>query len=341
MRGRPKRLNGAPTMADVAALSQVSINTVSLALRQPTRVAPATRTRIHEAIEQLGYTPNLLAGALVTKRTNIIGVVIPSINYTSLWDIVSALTDVFDENGYQILMGMTKYSLEREARIVQTFLTYRPAGMVLTGLMHLDQVHESLAKVDFPVAEILRVGPNPIDICVGFSHEKAMRTLVDLLVDGGRKKLAYVRTPHFEASDREGERVAAFISEVAKRGLRNDLLFEAPSTIGGGTAVIDEILNHDAKIDGVIFGTHLPALGSLIHCQQKGITVPGQIALAAFGSPTDGTASIEPGLTTIQTDHRDIGHTSAHAILGRLSGQPAAGPTVIELPFKLIRRGSA
>ena len=62
-------------MADVAALSSVSINTVSLAMRAPHRVAPATRSRINDAIDSHGYTPNRLAGALAANQTKIIAVI--------------------------------------------------------------------------------------------------------------------------------------------------------------------------------------------------------------------------------------------------------------------------
>ncbi len=334
------RSTGVPTMKDVAALANVSVNTVSLVLRQPERVAPATRERVKAAIERLDYTPNRIAGALVTKRTKIIGVVIPTITYTSLWDIVSALTDVFDENGYQILIGMTNYSLEREARAVETFLAYRPSGMVLTGLAHSEEVHERLGRVDIPIAEVLRVGTDPIDFCVGFNHDEAIRVLVNLLWNAGHRNIAYVRTPQFETSDREAERMTGFTSELAKLGGPVDLFFTTPSTLAGGAGIVPQLLEHERGITAAIFSSYMPGLGALVHCGQSGIDIPGRIALTAFGSPTDGAATIEPGLTTIEIDHTAIGRLAAQTMIRRIAGQTLDSPT-IETPYKLMRRGSA
>ena len=328
-------------MADVAALSGVSINTVSLAMRAPNRVAPTTRSRISDVIKSLGYTPNRLAGALAANQTNIVAVIIPTITYTSLSEIVNALTETFDKNGYEILIGMTNYSLENEARIVKTFLSYRPAGVILTGLRHLSQVRAHLSQVEFPIVEILNIGPQAIDMCVGFKHEKAMQTLAGLIIEGGRKRIAYVRTPHLETSDREADRLSAFIATMDAHGLPYHLIFESPSTMAGGMTLMNKFLNEGPDADAIIFSSYSPAIGSLIFCQQNGIDVPGRFAIAAFGAPADVASAVHPGLTSIQIDHDAIGRTAARAILNRLASEPETGSSVMDLHFELVRRGSA
>ena len=328
------------TMADVAALSGVSVNTVSLSLREAPRVAPATQLRIRDAIDALGFTPNRLAGALAANQTKIIGVIIPTITYTSLSEIVTALTEVFDNNGYEILIGITNYSLKTEARIVETFLSYRPAGLVLTGLQHLTKVRDHLRDVDFPIVEILNIGPSAIDMCVGFDHGRAMRSLTSHFADSGRKRIAYARTPHLDASDRESERLSAFVAEMDAHSLPNHLVFESSSTTAAGISLMNQVLDKAPDTDAIIFSSHRPAIGSLIFCQQNGISIPGRFAIATFGAPADVAAAVNPGLASIEIDHEAIGLSAANAVLNRLLGEPAPEVPQMDIGFKFVRRGS-
>ncbi len=104
--------------------------------------------------------------------------------------------------------------------------------------------------------------------------------------------------------------------------------------------MVQQLVGHERGITGAIFSSFMPALGALVQCRQTGIQVPERLALTAFGSPTDGATTIEPGLTTIEIDHTAIGRQAAQAMVRRIAGDTLDTQT-IETPYKLMRRGSA
>ena len=126
------------TLIDVAKVAGVSPITVSRALNQPHLVRPNTVAKVQEAVQQTGYVKNMMAGALASNRSKLISLVLPTIATPIFADMVEAASDRLTQAGYQVLLGLSRYEAWREEVLVETILSRRPDGVMLTGTLHTD-----------------------------------------------------------------------------------------------------------------------------------------------------------------------------------------------------------
>ena len=162
----------APTLEDVARHAGLSSMTVSRALNTPQLVRPKTVEKVMQAVHAVGYIPNALAGGLASRRSKLIAVVVPQINNNMFVDMIQSLSDTLALRGYHILLCVTGYSDQTEAELVATLLSRRPDGMVLTGIHHTPALKKVIYNAAIPVVELWDLTPTPLDMLVGFSHEK-------------------------------------------------------------------------------------------------------------------------------------------------------------------------
>src|SRR5580692_7897434 len=102
--------------------------TVSRVLNTPERVSATTAARVREAIDRLGYVPNLLAGGLSSRRSRMVAAIVPNIAGPTFSDPVQAFTDVLGEAGYHVMLGLTGYAPGAEEALVRAVLTRQPDG---------------------------------------------------------------------------------------------------------------------------------------------------------------------------------------------------------------------
>lgn len=121
------------TLSEVAAQARVSPITVSRALRDPAKVSPEARARIDQAIRELGYVPNPAARALASGRTDVVGVIIPSVSNNVFADVTRGIYDALEGSALSVQMGNTRYSPLTEEELIRVFLSQRPAGLIVAG----------------------------------------------------------------------------------------------------------------------------------------------------------------------------------------------------------------
>ena len=121
-----------PTLSAVADLAGVSAITVSRVVRLPEKVAPETRARVEAAMRELGYVPNLLAGALAGARTKSIGVLVPTIANSIFADTVQGLSDELEPLGYAVILAQSRYDDAREDHMLAALLSRR---VLVTGIL--------------------------------------------------------------------------------------------------------------------------------------------------------------------------------------------------------------
>ena len=109
----------AARLEEVARMAGVSPITVSRALRNPDIVAEETRGRIAQAVKKIGYVRNFNAGALASRKTTTIGIIVPTIMDVGFAEVVHGFYDTMGEHNYQLLLGVSDYSEEVEERLVR------------------------------------------------------------------------------------------------------------------------------------------------------------------------------------------------------------------------------
>jgi len=325
------------TLADVAKVAGVSPITVSRALNQPQLVRPNTLARVQEAVQQTGYVKNMMAGALASNRSKLVSLVIPSIATPIFAEMVEAVTDTLTQAGYQLLLGLSRYEPWREEVLVETILSRRPDGIIVTGTLHTDNTRRRLELSGVPVVEAWDMASSPIDMVVGFSHEEVGQATARHLLERGYRRIAILAVN----DPRGARRNQGLQAELARHGVAVAAvqLMPLPTTLQRGREGLAQLLAQAPDLDAVVCSSDTLAHGVLTEAVSRGLDVPGQVAVIGFGD-LNFAAHTYPPLSTIHVDGRNIGTVAAQLLLDRLDGGNQVRPRVIDTGFELVHRAS-
>jgi LacI family gluconate utilization system Gnt-I transcriptional repressor len=332
-----RRGSGGITLSDVAKLAGVSAITVSRALNTPDLVTPETREKVRHAVERTGYVPNLLAGGLASNRSRLVAAVVPTIAGPVFLETIQALTEALAAKGYQLMLGQSGYDNSREDALIDAIVGRRPDGIVLTGIMRSADGRRRLLASGIPVVETWDLTPTPIDMLVGFSHEKAGAATAEFLHRKGYRRPAIVTGDDHRANLRRGgfEQAWKALGGAAPRVQH----VPAPTTLGSGRAALRELLAGAEPVDAVACSSDALAHGVITEAQARGLRVPQDVGVIGFGDLAF-ARDAHPSITTVRVDGTAIGRQAARFIVERAEGRPV-GDKVLDLGFSLIERESA
>ncbi|MFN3937527.1 MAG: LacI family DNA-binding transcriptional regulator [Gemmobacter sp.] len=328
----------AVTLSDVARAADVSVITVSRALRTPDLVSAKVRARISEAVERLGYVPNPAARALASQRSEVLGVVIPSVANSVFAALMTGVMDALEGSGLQVQFANTRYLHSRELELLRIFAAQRPSGLIVAGIDQSPEARALLERLDCPVVQVMEVGPDPVDMMVGCDHAAGARLAVRHLLDQGYARPGFLGARMDPRAQRRlaGYRDVTEVAEVADP--RRIVTTPAPSTVAAGVRLLSDLLAQAPDTDAVFCANDDIALGALFECQRRGIRVPQDFGIAGFND-LEFSAVAEPGLTSVRTHRYEMGQRAVEMVRSVLAGQRPTARTV-DLGCTLIARGS-
>lgn len=339
---RGRRGTGSVILADVAKLAGVSAITVSRALNSPNRVSPDTLKLVRAAVARSGYVPNLMAGGLASSKSRLVAALVPTISGPIFLETIQALTEALEDSGYQMMLGQSGYLESREDALLDAIIGRRPDGIVLTGIMHSAAGRRRLLACGIPVVETWDLTPTPIDMLVGFSHERAGAAVAEFLHVRGRQKLAIVTGDDHRALLRR----KGFIEAAARLGIRGagdgkipTCYAPAPTTLGSGRMGLGTLLSQHPDADAVFCSSDALALGVIIEAHARRIAVPKRLAVVGFGD-LGFAKDTHPALTTVRIDGTAIGHLAARLIVLRAAGGTVP-QRITDIGFSIVARASA
>jgi len=333
-----------PTIRDVSRLAGVSRMTVSRVIRNLDLVLPDTRARVNKAIADLGYVPDRAAGSLSSRRTGFIALMLPTLTNANFAAVAHGLTEALRADDYHLLITYTDYSLAEEERQLKNLLARRPEAIVLTGAAHSRTASRMLLAANIPVVEVADLPRQPIEHAVGFSNYQVGRTAARYLIEKGFKRIGAVASSNEgDVIDHRGEeRMRGFEDELRNSGIATDLVLRhgrAPVSYDHGAASIAILLDRERRIEAVFAVSDLSAVGVVMESQRRGVTVPEDLSVIGFGDFEVGRV-INPPLTTVQVDFRELGQRTGALILGLLSAGASQTPQIIDVGLKVIARSS-
>ena len=339
-----KKRNGARkeiaevTLEDIAKLVGVSAITVSRALNTPEKVAENTREKIARAVERLGYVPNRVAGALVSRSSRLVAASVPTIINPIYAETVSYFSEAMRHAGYEVLLGESGPAEEeaQEEALVTAILSRRPDALLLTGVKHSSRCRQQLLASGIPVVEIWETSPSPLDVIVGFSHEKLGTSVAHYFLQKDYSDFAVV-----SAGDRRALiRAHAFTEQVeASTGKRVfTVRTHTPSTYHDGRQALCDLLAQGFRQGGIFCSSDALAHGILTEARQSGIAIPDEIAVMGFGDLAF-SACTSPPLSTIYLDRQKVGTQAAQRLLQRIAGEEISG-MVEDVGFAIVSRGT-
>lgn len=319
------------TLRDVSEASGVSEMTVSRVLRNKGDVSPATRQRVQDAAKKLGYVPNKIAGALASNRVNLVAVIIPSLGNMVFPEVLSGISDVFEETPLQPVVGVTDYLPEKEEKVLFEMLSWRPSGVIIAGLEHSDASRAMLAQSGIPVVEIMDTDGEAIDACVGISHRRAGRKMAEAIVEQGYGKIAFLGTK-MPLDHRARKRFEGFTRTLGKSGIEiaDQEFYSGGSALAKGREMTQAVLDRSGDVDFLYYSNDMIGAGGLLHLLDTGVDVPGRIGLAGFNG-VELLDGLPRRLATMDACRREIGRTAARIIAERNDTPGSGGGERIEL----------
>src|SRR6266436_2042941 len=189
---RKRAKSGEIRLTEVAKLAGVSPITASRFFRKPEALSLSKRERVASAAKELGYVPNLAARALASQRTEVIGVVIPSLSNNVFADVLRGVYDASEQSRYSIQLANTRYSILQEEKLLRLFRAQKPAGLIVTGINQTTESRAVLESMDCPVTQIMEIGDSPVDMMVGFSHYDAGFAAISHILEQGRRRIGFL-----------------------------------------------------------------------------------------------------------------------------------------------------
>lgn len=327
------------TIEDVARQAGVAPITVSRALNTPEKVSLKFRKRIDLAVETLGYVPNLIAGGLASAGMRMIPVIVPSLSILTYIEVIHGIQQTLEASGYQVLLGSTDFSLERETALVDSVLGYSPSGVILTGLKHSDRTIRRLRSWGRPVVEMMELGEGAIDMNVGVDNTQVGATMARHLLERGYRRIAYLgtgMTHDYRAMQRyEGHRQV-----LRDAGVKSELLFQhdEPSSYDVGRQLFLEAWESCPELEALHFANDNLAAGAILEANRRGIRVPEDIAIGGYLGLSL-SEHLTPRLTTVAVPRLEMGVAAAGMLLRRLEDQPPT-PTQRDIGYQLMVRES-
>jgi LacI family gluconate utilization system Gnt-I transcriptional repressor len=334
-RGRTRRRI---TLADVAREVGVSTMTASRAITRPELVSAELRAQIEKAIRDLGYVPNRAARALASARSHVIAVLIPSLSNAVFTDVLAGVQDAVDAEGYQVLIGNTRYSDAEEEKLVNIHLQSNPDGVLLTGLTQSDKVRQMLAAANLPTVSMMDLSDDPGCYSVGLSQFDAGYTVTRHLIVKGYRRIGFIAAQLDERTLKRAEGYRHALREAGLYDARREVLVPDPSTIALGAELIGRLMACVPDCDAVFCCNDDLAYGAIYQCQRRGIAVPKQLAVCGFND-LPASAWMNPSVTSIATPRYRIGFEAA-TLLKRLINGETPELHRIDLGFTLMARES-
>ncbi|MCZ8122370.1 MAG: LacI family DNA-binding transcriptional regulator [Magnetospirillum sp.] len=327
------------TIVDVARAAGVAQSTVSLFFRDPSRVAPKSAEKIRRVVSETGYRPNLAASGLRSLRSQIVGVMVPSLTEFTGAAAVETLQAELRAANLQTQINLTNYDKQSEADSLEALLAWSPAGIVLTGTDHSQGVRIRLLEAGIPVVELWDVSGRAVDLTVGFSHEACGAAMFDHLYEVGARRFAFLGT-RLDLNVRAAKRAKGFMAAANARNCHVELFQSSVGTsmpyLGGVLAgmAFDVVDGYDA----FACSHDLIALGALFEAQRRSIRVPEKTKIIGFGDASFCTSTV-PSLSTIAPPSKEIGIVAVRELTARIRGERSQR-RVFDLGFDLIRRGT-
>lgn len=304
------------TIRDVARRAQVSIASVSRALNNLANVSEHTRTRVADAVRELGYVPHAGARSLSLARTNAIGVVLPDLHGEFFSEIVRGMDKEASHRGYLLLLSNMHSGSGQSANALKA-LRGRVDGMIVMA-PHLSEseLSEALpAKTPAILVNTPVRGQNEIRL----DNAAGARAVAAHFLEHGRKRIIHIAGAEGNVDAKERE--MAFRDALEGKGVQLEVV-QGDFTEESGEAAIRSMLHSGAKFDAIFAGNDMMASGALQALRDAGVAVPAEVALAGFD---DIPLAKHIGLTTVRVRIAELGQRAVERLIAVIEGDETPG----------------
>jgi LacI family transcriptional regulator len=328
-------------MIDIARDLGVSLMTVSKALRSHSDISEETRTRVMKRARELDYRPNWIARSLVTRRTYVIGLVIPDLMHSFFAEVAKGVTRKFEPLNYQIIIANSDENAEIEERQVELLLARNVDGLILASTQPNARrgLFRTLESREVPYVLIDRA-PAGLDAhFVGVKDEEIGAMAVEHLIEQGCRRIAHIRGPAIPPGT---GRLRGYTRTLAKHGLKAppEYVVSGQHQDGSGYEAMRQLLRLTPPPDGVFCYNDPVAAGAIKAVLEAGLRVPEDIAIIGAGNVHYSDLLRVP-LSTIDQSSSTIGETAAELLVSCIESKtPVPVKRILIAPQLVVRESS-
>ena len=320
---------------EIARLAGVSRATVSRYLNNG-YVSSEKKEVIRKVIQETGYQPSSQAQTLRTKKTSLIGVILPKINSDTISREVEGISDILTRRGYQLILANTNNDVEEELKYLSLFKERQVDGVVFIATM-FTRKHKQMLK-DYKVPIVLLGQHLDGYPCIYQDDYKAAFMVTEKLAKKG-KKFAYIGvTDKDEAVG--ARRKKGFMDALHKGKLEilPEKMKTGSFTMDSGYEMAKELFEEDPSIDSLVCATDTMAVGAMTYLKEIGLRIPDDVQIAGIGDGVSGKI-VEPKLTTVHFYYKTSGMEAA-AMLADLIENDTGISKEIKMGCELVERES-
>lgn len=328
-----------PTIIDIAREAGVSISTVSRVLNNSMPVAEETAKRVIKTIRRLEFSPNVAARNLASKRTNTIGLLLPTIRGSFFTPLLTGIDLCMSENGFDLLIFASPKLERHEFTRMVPVGEHNTDGLIVFTSSMVDEEIIRLHSRGFPLVLLHRSAPEKVPIpTILFENKKGAEEIIDHLIEvHGCRKIAFLAGPPLNEDSYWREQ--GFRAALEKHGLSPD-----PALIGVGefegpiaAAAVRKMLASGARPDAIFTGDDEAAAGVITALLQMGLRVPEDIAVVGFDDAYLAPYLSVP-LTTVKAPIEMAGYEAASQLVNLIREGKTELTTI--LPTELVVRRS-
>jgi DNA-binding LacI/PurR family transcriptional regulator len=312
MARRPTLKAGAQVTAeDVARRLGVSQSTISRAFSMTASISDEMKLRVIKAADKLGYRPNVIARSLITRRTNMVAIVMDNLVDSFYPVVLDQLVQQVQSRGFQTLLFVASPG-QAVDDIMPNLLQYQVDAIILTSATISSAMARTCAARDTPVVSFNRYVPGLGIHAVSSDNIAGARQVADFLVTTGHERLAFIAAQSDATTNRD--RLKGFVSRLKELGMRphaqeegGDFSYEA------GYAATKRLLRRATRPDALFFACDVMAAGGIDAAREIGLSVPEDISVVGYD---DVPMAALPcySLTTIRQPIREMAKTAVEML---------------------------
>ncbi len=302
------------TMHDVAKEADVSIATVSRALRSPDLVSSDTMERIEGAIRKTQYKYSMVT-PVPGGTLPVIGIIIPSTICFGFADTIFGIQKASQEMGFALSVGSTNYDNQIERSLLENFQKNRVAGLILTGFsLSNESLIREIVRSGVPVCVIWENSSDAEISYVGFDNFKAVHELANHLIALGHQRIGLLCGP-FSKSHRPHRRLNGYRTALEEQSIVYDpqLVYEANPSMEEGKIGMKQIMSLPNPPTAVLAAADVFALGAMKTAREMGLNIPDDVSIVGVDDIPYAEYS-NPPLTTVRVPCYEIGYGAVEVI---------------------------
>jgi DNA-binding LacI/PurR family transcriptional regulator len=327
-------------MKDIAKLAGVSKATVSRVINNSQNVSSELREKVEKVLKETGYTPNLLAQELVTKRTKVIGVIIPRIGIDTFSNITEGIIDKLNEDGYNVFLANARGKIEEELKYFDILKKKHVDGIIFFPTRITDEHIRLLKEINTPIVMMGQSSSKINASSVVYDDFNAAKDIVSYLIKQGHERIAYIgleENKSVVASLRKHGYIYAL--QENKINIKEEYIASGNFDVSSGYDAMKNIINNSKEAPTAVFGAiDRLAFGALKYLKEVDYKVPNQISVVGIDD-MDMSSVFEPTLTTVHYDYYDSGKNAASLILEKINNDKMENKNIV-MGYNIIIRNS-